>query len=349
MYACVCVVVVVGGSRRSTVRVNVSFFPWMLIPPYREDIPAGCVCHVLCIPSQRPTQTPTLSKNSKEIPLSCCFTRWTSVIVAEFPPRHWSSHALTHPSIHQECQRGTNRTKKKNRGIPFFVAMTLFTRRRLGYKNEKCGWITFGALSTRCSNIYETTLWILFFFYDSKFLLMSHRHTRARHRGDRRDFFTLTCINRNNSQGSYITHHSDGLLDISAWCFLANTKSEMNKQVRTTFISEALLVRWSEQSEANYLWSLMLPFFFMANGQCGCYSSNFGKTLLNQITWYLKDEGCTSYPPPVNVYVTSPPPLSHAAKLPFNIPLFIAINLHISLINNKYFGCFQCSTLQSQH
>lgn len=113
MYACVCVVVVVGGSRRSTVRVNVSFFPWMLIPPYREDIPAGRVCHVLCIPSQRPTQTPTLSKNSKEIPLSCCFTRWTSVIVAEFPPRHWSSHALTHPSIHQECQRGTNRTKKK--------------------------------------------------------------------------------------------------------------------------------------------------------------------------------------------------------------------------------------------
>lgn len=165
---------------------------------------------------------PHTEQNSKEIPLSCCFTRWTSVIVAEFPPRHWS---LTHTHIHQQCQCNTNGTK--NSGIPFFVVMTLFTRWRLGYKNEKCRSITFGALSTCCSNIYETTLWILF-LYDSKFLLMSdrlacadtHRLYSTRARRDRRDFFTSTCINRNNSQGSYITHHSNGLLYIFCLVFL---------------------------------------------------------------------------------------------------------------------------------
>lgn len=130
----------------------------MLIPPYRAEIPAVRVCVCCPLHSLPASNTdPQAEQNSMEIPLSCCFTRWTSVIVAELPPRHWSiiTHTSIHPSIHQECQCDTNRTKKTEE-FPFLL--TLFTQWRLGYKNEKRRWITFGALSTCCSNIYGTTL-----------------------------------------------------------------------------------------------------------------------------------------------------------------------------------------------
>ena len=158
---CVCVV---GGSRRSTVRVNVSF-SCMLIRPYRGDIPAGCVCvwevfyvsvafgALHSLPASN--TDPHTEQNSREIPLSCYFTRWTSVIVAEFPPRHWVSliythtHTHTHTYTHPSGVSVLHKQNKKKRN-PLFVVMTLFTRWRLGYKNEKCRSIIFGALSRCC-------------------------------------------------------------------------------------------------------------------------------------------------------------------------------------------------------
>lgn len=113
----------------------------------------ACVRDSFCIPSQRPTQTPTQNQNSKEIPMSCRFTWRMSIIVAEFPPR------FSHTSIHQGCQCNTNgtttTTKARN---SLLIVMTLFTRRRLGYKNDKRRSITFGALAACCSNIYDATL-----------------------------------------------------------------------------------------------------------------------------------------------------------------------------------------------
>lgn len=130
------------------------------------------------------------------------------------------NHTHIHPSIYPSGVSVWHKQNKKTEEFPFLL--TLFTQWRLGYKNEKCRWITFGALSTCCSNIYGTTLWILF-LYDSKFLLMSHCAAPEHASHDRRDLFTLTCINRNNSHGSYITHHSYGLLYISTWRVSANT------------------------------------------------------------------------------------------------------------------------------
>lgn len=161
-----------------------------------------------CIPSRCPTQTPTQSRIPRKFLCHVVSQGGQALVLQNSHPG--TGLTLTHAHIHTH-QSGVSVQDKqdKNREIPFFVVMTLFTWWRLEYKNEKCRCITFDALSTCCSNIYETTLWILF-LYNSKFLLMSDRlgytHTHTH------DFFTLTCINRDDSQGSYITHRSNRLL-----------------------------------------------------------------------------------------------------------------------------------------
>ena len=218
------------------------------------------VCDVPYIPSQRPTQTPNTEQNSKEIPLSCCLTRWTSVIVAEFPPRHWSHmRAHTHTHIHQECQCNTNRTK--HRGIPLFVVMTLFTRWRLGYENEKCGWITFAAF---LKHLWNKTLWILF-LYDSKFLFMSHRkHTQQQSTAA----WQTRLLHINMHQQTQFTrqlYHPSFKWAARHFCSTNTFFTKMKRRSRLClFISEALLVRISLEVEskwtqANCLWSITLP------------------------------------------------------------------------------------------
>lgn len=167
----------------------------------------ACVRDSFCIPSQRPTQTPTQNQNSKEIPMSCRFTWRMSIIVAEFPPR------FSHTSIHQGCQCNTNgtTTTKKKQGIPFWL-----------------WWLYLhgGDSDTRMTNVARLHLapWqravqtfmmqhFKYFLFMTKFLLMSEGHKR-KHQSSLAamiDFFTLTCINRNYLQASYINHASNAL------------------------------------------------------------------------------------------------------------------------------------------
>lgn len=108
---CYCVV---GGVQAERHNSQCVFFPSMLISPCRTDIPAWCVrCfHVVSVTVPRFSHT---QEDFNHIPLSCCLTRWTSIIVANFPPRLWTplpTHTHTCPSIHPsgvtETQNRTN-------------------------------------------------------------------------------------------------------------------------------------------------------------------------------------------------------------------------------------------------
>lgn len=137
---------------------------------------------------------PHTEQNSKEIPLSCCFTRWTSIIVVEFPPRHRFS--LTHPSIHPSIRSvSATQPEQKQRN-------SLFCCDDFIYIEE--GW------NTRMKNLARLHLaprWhavqtfmmqhfdCFYIFYDLKSLLMSDTHT-VQLQSDRRDMCTWTCINK---------------------------------------------------------------------------------------------------------------------------------------------------------
>lgn len=133
-------------------------FSFMLIPPYRAEIPAACMCWP-------PPQSGIPWKF-----LCHVFSQGgQALLLQNSHPCTGLYHTHIHPSGVSVWHKQNN--NKKTEEFPFLLP--LFAQWRLGYKNEECCWITFGALSTCCSNIYETTLWILF-LYGSEFLLMSH-------------------------------------------------------------------------------------------------------------------------------------------------------------------------------
>lgn len=173
---CVCGV---GRSRQSTLRVNVAFS--LHANSSLRDTHSCSVC--VCVSSStfppsvhhRPPSNIEFQENSSVMLFHKVDKRYCCRIPTQALVSVTLSLSHTHPSIHQECQCDTNGTKKAEE-FPFLL--TLFTKWRLGYKNEKCGWITVGASSTCCWNIYGTTLWILV-LYGSKFLLTSDTRCAA--------------------------------------------------------------------------------------------------------------------------------------------------------------------------
>lgn len=122
---CYCVVGGEEGVQAERHNSQCVFFPSMLISPCRTDIPAWCVrCfRVVSVTVPRFSHT---QEDFNHIPLSCCLTRWTSIIVANFPPRLWTppTHPtpLVRPSIHQVSLRHKTELTQE-----FFLGlMTLF-------------------------------------------------------------------------------------------------------------------------------------------------------------------------------------------------------------------------------
>lgn len=204
-WECVCVV---GGSRRSAVRVNVSF-PCMLIPPYGEDIPAGCV-HVWEILSAFPPSVRRRPPHRIRIPRKfLCHVvlrgGWALLLQNSHPGSH------THLSIRGVSATQTEQQQQKKQGIPFWLWWL---------------YLHSGDSDTRMTNVARLHLapWqravqtfmmqhFEYFLFMTKFLLMSEGYKR-KHQSSLAamiDFFTLTCINRNYLQASYINHASNAL------------------------------------------------------------------------------------------------------------------------------------------
>ena len=260
-------VAVVGGSRRSTVRVNVSFFlhansslwgrhscrvcvtsstfppsVWHR-PPTQSRIPRKFLCHVVSQGGQALLLQNSHPGTGLSLALSLTHT-----------------HTHTHISIHQECRCNTNRTK--HRRIPLFVVMTLFTWWRLGYENEKCGWITFAVF---LKHLWYKTLWILF-LYDSKFLLMSHRKHTVQQKSTAPWQTRLLHINMHQqTQFTRQLYYPSFKWAARHFCSTNTFFTKMKRRSRLClFNSEALLVRISLEVElkwtqANCLWSLTFP------------------------------------------------------------------------------------------
>lgn len=124
-------VVVVGGSNHC--------IPDLLITPYGQHIPAGCVCErgvfIVSLFFPESNSDPHVDQNSNKIPLSCRVTRWTSVIVA-------TGLSSIHPSVmsvraSQTEQKKENKNRRKRNS--HLVVKLLFTRCGLGHEEQKCG------------------------------------------------------------------------------------------------------------------------------------------------------------------------------------------------------------------
>lgn len=203
------------------------------------------------------------------------------------PTQALESHTHTHPSIHPSIRSVTARqTGQNTEEFPFCCDEFIYTV-EAEIQEWKMLLDYIWRLVQYCSNIYDTTLWILF-LYDSKVLLMSDglNSTRARC-CDWWHFFTLTCINRNNSQAVILPI-------IQMDCCTCSHGTEIKWTSRLCLhkcINVVLLVRvspyvkcaliWRQQSEAMSLSLVINTYFsFTANGkiQSGSYLFSFGKT-----------------------------------------------------------------------
>lgn len=164
-----CVFVAVGGSRhckRDGVRPRRANYS--LWTTHSCRLLCVCMCEMLSLPLPFPESNsdPHMEQNSYKIPLSCRFTRWTSVIVVA----GLSSIHLSGVSV--PVKQNKKHRRKKGEEFPFFVVKVLFTWCRLGYKEQKRGSLTFGRLSTRCS-----TLMMLNGFFISCSYINMHQQT----------------------------------------------------------------------------------------------------------------------------------------------------------------------------